>query len=403
MSLDILIASRGEFSLITELHEGLHVNLDDPDAALLTILEEAARKPFVGILGCDDSTVELAATTAHKLGLTHNPPQAARLSRRKDLARAHLMLAGCPVPIHRLIDLSIPLEKQLANLQIELAWPCVIKPLNLSASRGVIRVNNNEEFIRACERIRPIIAESTDLFEQQHVLLEQYIDGIEVAFEGFLQHGELHKLALFDKPDPLVGPYFGETIYVTPSRLNNRTQEKINARVAEACKAYGLTTGPVHAELRVNDEDAWILEVASRTIGGDCARVLDSNMDYSIEALTIALASGETIEPESVEGARGVMMIPIPAAGILRRVEGLSQARKVRHIDQIEIVIPDGHELMPLPEGNQYPGYIFSHADTAEQVVRALRQAHEKLKFVTAPLWKVVASNPTPLKQDGAD
>jgi len=389
MGLEVLIASRGEHSLITEVHAGLHVDLDNIPSALETILKEHQKKPFTGILGSDDSTVELAAQAAAKLGLPHNPPEAARLSRRKDLARAHLALAGCPVPLHCLLDLNQPLDKQMAGLP----WPCVIKPLNMSASRGVIRANNEQEFIAACERIKIIISESSDTaddaFEKTHVLVEDYIDGIEVAFEGYLHNGELSTLAIFDKPDPLDGPYFEETIYVTPSQLSSETQEKITQRVAQACKAYGLRTGPVHAELRIDNSDAWILEIASRTIGGDCARTLDNDIGLNLEDLTIALAIGKEVKPQTLEQSRGVMMIPITKAGLLRRVEGLSAARNIPHVESVDIIVRDGHELVPLPEGNQYPGYIFAKAETPDEVTNALREAHSQLNFVTAPVFNI--------------
>ena len=190
----------------------------------------------------------------------------------------------------------------------------------------------------------------------------------------------------------MAGPYFEETIYVTPSRLEPQVQEKIRQRVQQACDAYGLTTGPVHAELRVNDGDAWILEVASRTIGGDCGRTLDTGEGLNLETLAISLATGQPVSPEPVQGARGVMMIPIPGAGLLRRVEGLSSARKIPHISNISIAIADGHELVPLPEGNQYPGYIFAEAEDPGTVIDALRNAHAQLKFVLAPLWKIDAA-----------
>ena len=385
MGLEVLIGSRGEHSLTTEVNHGLHIDLEDHDAALTAILDEAAARPFAGIIGSDDSTVELAARAANSLGLPHNPPEAARISRRKDLARAHLMLAGCPVPIHRLVNLDKPLEAQMAGLP----WPCVIKPLNMSASRGVIRANNAEEFIAACARVRGIIAESGDALESSHVLVEDYIDGFEVAFEGYLQEGRLSTLAVFDKPDPLTGPYFEETIYVTPSRLQSETLALIKRRVQQACSAYGLTTGPVHAELRVNAEDAWILEVASRTIGGDCARTLDNGTSRILEQLTVALAIGEAVRPPAIENSRGVMMIPIKQAGLLRRVEGLLAAQKFAHIERIDIVISEGHELVPLPEGNQYLGFIFAQAETPEQVVAVLRAAYEKLNIVTAPVFRL--------------
>jgi biotin carboxylase len=388
MGLQVLIGSRGEHSLTTEVNQGLHIDLDEYDSALASILEEARLRPFAGIIGSDDSTVELAAHAASRLGLPHNPPEAARLTRRKDLARAHLMLAGCPVPIHCLIDISKPLDHQLAGLP----WPCVIKPLNMAASRGVIRANNEDEFRNACERIRNIISESTDEFERSHVLVENYIDGIEVAYEGYLHEGKLHTLTVFDKPDPLVGPFFEETIYVTPSQLDADSLNIIKQRVQQACIAFGLTTGPVHAELRVNAVDAWILEVASRTIGGDCARTLDSGTNKNLEQLTVSLAIGEPMQPEAITQSRGVMMIPIRQAGLLRRVEGILAAQKVPYIEKIDIVIAEGHELIPLPEGNQYLGFIFAKADTPEMVTAALRSAHEKLNFVTAPIIKLASA-----------
>ncbi|MGB5405477.1 MAG: ATP-grasp domain-containing protein [Thiogranum sp.] len=385
MGLEVLVASHGEYSLISELHDGLHIDLDDFDSALANILREARKAPFTGILGSDDSTVELAASAAEQLGLPHNPPQAARLSRRKDLARAQLAVAGCPVPVHYLIDLDRSLQKQMAGLP----WPCVIKPLHLSASRGVIRADKPAEFIAACERIKSIISDSDDDFERTHLLVEDYIDGVEVAYEGYLHNGELTTLALFDKPDPLQGPYFEETIYVTPSQLDETTQAGIKRRVAQACAAYGLSTGPVHAELRINKQDAWLLEVASRTIGGDCARTLDQGTDFNLEELTISLATGKPVNTQPPEEASGVMMIPIKHAGILRRVEGISAARKVAHIEKVDIIIRDGNELIPLPEGNQYPGYIFARGNSSSEVIDALREAHAHLNFVVAPVFRI--------------
>ncbi len=385
MGLATLVASRGEFSLISEIHDGLHIDLNDLDDSLAHILQEARRLPFSGILGSDDSTVELAARAAQRLGLPHNPPESARISRRKDLARKQLALAGCPVPKHCVVNLHKDLLKQLSGLH----WPCVIKPLHMSASRGVIRANDATEFLAACQRIRNIIIASGDEFENTHVLVEDYIDGVEVAYEGFLHHGKLTTLALFDKPDPLRGPYFEETIYVTPSQLDEATQALIVQCVAEACAAYGLTTGGVHAELRIDDQDAWLLEVASRTIGGDCARTLDQDATFSLEELTISLATGKPLDAPPPQGARGVMMIPIRRAGMLRRVEGITAAQKVENVEKVDIIIRDGNELIPLPEGNQYLGYIFARGRTPSEVVDALRQAHAHLNFVVAPMFKL--------------
>ena len=390
MGLEVLIASTGKHSLITEVHAGLHIDLDDISAAHKTIINEASRKPFAGILGSDDSTVELAASTAAELGLAHNPPDAARLSCRKDLARAHLALSGCPVPIHCLTDLTKPIENQMAGLP----WPCVIKPLNMAASRGVIRADNEQEFIEACTRIKKIIAHAADKFERTHVLIEDYIDGIEIAYEGYLKNGELHTLTLFDKPEPLTGPYFEETIYVTPSQLSGDIQDDIKKIVQQACESFGLKTGPIHAELRIDQENKpWILEVASRTIGGDCSRTLDSDNGFNVEELTISLAINKDYEINKNEGYRGVMMMPIKQGGLLRRVEGLSDARKVKNVESVDIIINEGNELIPLPEGNQYPGYIFARADTQQEVISALQQAFSKLEFVVAPIFRTTSTS----------
>ncbi len=385
LGLEVTIASEGQHSLVSEVANGLHIDFANTDSTLKEILKENQRKSFTGILGSDDQTVELAAHAAKTLGLPHNPPQAALCSFRKDLARAQLSLAGCPVPLHCLLDLRLPIKKQMAGLP----WPCVLKPLNMSASRGVIRVNNEDEFLTACERLKPIIITTQGEFEQNHLLIEDYIDGIEIAYEGFLHKGRLNTITIFDKPDPLVGPYFQETIYVTPSTLSKKLQQRIKEVLQKACTAYGLTTGPVHAECRIDkNNNIWILEIASRTIGGDCARMLD-NDNFGIEELAISLAINQPLDVTMPQQARGVMMIPIREKGLLKRVEGLLEANKIKHIDKIDIIIREGHELVPLPEGNQYLGYIFASADRPEQVTEAIRVAYGLLKFVTAPVFKI--------------
>lgn len=382
MGIEVLIASAGQYSLISEVHDGLHINLEDKQAALKIILQQTRIKPFSGVLGVDDSTVELAAIVARELGLAHNNPSAAELTRRKDLARTHLASHGCAVPSHWLVNLGRPLGQQMA----EIAFPCVLKPLAMSASRGVIRANNTQEFISACQRIEQILANEQDGFEKTHLLVEQYIGGEEVAYEGFLRNGKLETLVIFDKPDPLTGPFFEETIYVTPSSLSCKVQTSIKKQVAMACNAYGLSNGPVHAELRIDDTDAWILEVAARTIGGDCARSLDNGSEFNLEAMVISLAIGRDYNIAPPRDARGVMMIPIKKRGILMRIEGLEKAKKVKHIENINMHIRAGNELIPLPEGNQYPGFIFARAETVDDVVLALRAAYQHLEFIVAPI-----------------
>jgi len=410
LSLEVSIASQGQHSLVTEVADGIHVDFEDIDGTLRKILNEHAHKPFAGVLGSDDQTVELAAMVAKALKLPHNSPQAAKYSQRKDLARAKLAQANCPVPMHCLLDFSLAIEEPIKEEQIKnlpkenmpwenmlwenipwknIPWPCVIKPLAMSASRGVIRADNKQQFLLACETLEPIIATSQDKFEQTHALIEAYIDGIEIAFEGYLHNGQLHTITIFDKPNPLVGPYFAETIYVSPTQLDKSIQQTLSNVLQKACAAYELSTGAIHAECRIDaDNKVWILEIASRTIGGDCARMLDSE-GFAIEELAISLAINEPIKVTVPKTARAVMMIPIKQKGLLKRVEGLLAARKVKHIDKVDIIIQQGHELIPLPEGNQYLGYIFASAQTSEMAVTAIRRAYEQLKFISTPIFDI--------------
>lgn len=377
------LASEGHDALVPDSGVGLAVNLSDRPAALARLLDESRRAPFAAVVATDDATVELAAELAAALNLPHNPPAAAQRTRRKDLARAALAAAGLPVPAFRTLDLRKPLSDQIRDL----AYPAVVKPLALSGSRGVIRVDDAVQLARAVERVRPILAEARLEGEERHrVLVEDYLPGIEFALEGVLADGRLQPVALFDKPDPLEGPYFEETYYVTPSRLAVSDQARIRERVEAGCRALGLREGPVHAEVRFHRGEAWILEIASRTIGGQCARLLRFGSGATLESLVLRRACGMGGEPPRLRRAAGVLMIPIPGGGVLRRVEGVLAASAVAGVEEIEISVREGHVLVPLPEGESYLGFIFATGDTPATVEAALRAAHACLRVVVAPL-----------------
>lgn len=386
--IELVIASEGSHSVIPEAAGGLHIDLQQPAEALQRISAEAQREPFLAVLACEDATVELASRVARALGLKHNPPEASRVARRKDLARTALASHGVAVPYFRRIDLAADLEPQLDGIP----YPCVAKPLALSASRGVIRANNPPELTAACRRIATIVRPEFDEEIRRYALVEQFLPGLEVAVEGMLSDGELHILAIFDKPDPLDGPYFEETYYITPSRLSLTAQEEIHRQLGAACNAYGLQQGPVHAELRIADDRAWIVEVAARTIGGDCARLLQFETGISLEQLVLRCALREPLPRSRLHDAAGVMMIPTPRAGVLRRVEGVLAARAVPYIEDVEITIREGYELTPLPEGGTYLGFIFARASTPYQVEEALRRAYQNLNVVVAPMWKLISA-----------
>jgi len=386
LGIDVTIASAGEHSLISVINKGLHIDFADQEKALAEIIAAAEQTPFAGILGTDDMSVALAAKAAKALGLPHNPPEAALLARRKDKARACLQENNVSVPAHHRIELEKPITPQLETLD----YPCVLKPLAMSGSRGVIRVNGLDAAQAAVTRIIAILREVEEADESSAILVEKYIAGREVAYEGLVSDGKLNTLALFDKPEPLEGPYFEESYYISPSRLPSKLQNKITATVAAACDAYGLVQGPVHAELRIDEQDeAWVMEVAARTIGGECARLVELATGQKLEKLVLAQLLNLPLPEIDFTGGAGVLMIPIPKAGILRRVEGVAAARAVAGIEELVISVRDGHELIPLPEGSSYLGFIYAVTNSAAEAELALRQAHSHLNIVTAPLFKL--------------
>ena len=392
LGLSVVVACDGSQALIADLIDGLRLNLSDTHSALRAIVSEHARRPFCAVVSVDDSTAEFAVVVAAELGLAHNPLSAARRTRRKDLARECLAQSGLPVPGFLRLDLGKPLAAQISGVR----FPCVVKPLAMSASRGVIRADNADELRSACERIGKIVEHCADLDERRTLLVEDYLPGEEVAVEGLLRAGVLEVLAVFDKPEPLEGPYFEETYYITPSSHPAHMLDKICERVAQACQAYGLLEGPIHAEARLHQDEVWIVEIAARTIGGDCARLLSFGTGTSLEALVLGAAAGYSVSTHRADGAAGVLMIPTVRGGILRRVEGVLEASRIEYIDDVVITVRAGYELIPLPEGASYLGFIFATAPEPAAVERALRDAHAHLKVVVAPRLPVqTVSSPT--------
>ena len=385
MGVTIIVASRGEHSLVNEIADGIHIDLDSPQLAIETIVNSSKNYDLRGIIAADDKATEIAAQAANALNLPHNPPDAVHLTRWKHKARQALSEASLPVPEYWVVNLS---DISLGNVP-EIKFPCVIKPLNLSASRGIIRCNNQMELIHAAARVSKIVEQLVDTDSKTKALIEEYIPGKEVALEAVLQDGKLIPIAIFDKPDPLEGPYFEETYYVTPSRIDKPLQTKICEIIESACTVYGLKTGPIHAELRLNDNGIYIIEIAARTIGGECAKLLEYASGKSLESIVIEYAMGKNVNALKLKSAAGVMMIPTPRSGILRRVEGVLKAQNIVNIEAVNIAIREGHELVTLPEGASYLGFIFSTAETPEEVETALRGAYKELNIVINPLWKI--------------
>ena len=377
LNLEVVVGIDLPETLAEYWHVPLGVDFTAPQASVQTIVEYAQEHPIAAILSVDDAASELAAFASEALGLAHNSPKAAEAARDKLLMRSLMSKGGAPCPVFRPFSLSA----DPAWVATRVTYPCVVKPLRLSGSRGVIRANNPDELVAAFNRTSRLLL-SEGCSKHDSLLVEDFIPGFEVALEGILTRGQLKVLALFDKPDPLDGPFFEETIYVTPSRLPVKVQEEIARCVTIGAASLELREGPVHAELRVNEQGPWMLEIAGRSIGGLCSTILEFGAGMCLEELILRQAIGDEITSIEREGyAAGVMMIPIPTAGMLKAVYGVDDALTVPQITGVEITAKLHHPLVPLPEGASYLGFIFARGDSPAEVETAIRQAHSLLRF----------------------
>jgi biotin carboxylase len=352
------------------------------DASVAAVVAALRDAPPAGVIAVGDRPTVLAARIADAFGLPGSRPEAAAASRNKHASRTALRAAGLPTPAFE----RVALADDPAALARRQQYPVVLKPLALSGSRGVMRADDEAGFVAAFVRLRRLLQATDVLLERdtvhQDALIESFIPGREFAVEGVLTRGVFTPFAIFDKPDPLDGPFFEETIYVTPSRAAVDVQQRIVGAIDRAAHALGLWHGPIHAECRVDRDTVYVLEVAPRPIGGLCSKTLRFGGGVSLEDVLLRHAIGEDVRGVTREAAAaGVMMIPIPRRGVFRRVDGVERARVVAGIDDITITAKPDTRLLPLPEGRSYLGFIFARADTAAEVERALREAHARLRF----------------------
>ncbi len=386
LKLDVVVGSK-KAAVPGDLGDAafLPLNLHDLEEAVRSVVEFARTTPIDVVVGVDEHTTVVAAVLSAALGLPHNPVTAVAAARNKHRMRELLHAQGLPVPRFALFSV----DDAPAAITEKIAFPCVVKPISLSASCGVIRANDRDEFVAAFHRVAALLEK---LGEEKlgegtgKILVEDFVPGREMALEGLLTNGELRVLALFDKPDALDGPFFEETIYVTPSRLPAAVQREVVSCAARAARALGLGEGPVHGELRVSDRGVWVIEIAARSIGGRCSRALRFAAGLSLEEVILRHALRMDIPSFDREGsAAGVMMLPITRAGMLEEVRGREEALAVPGIEDLEITAQLGDELVPLPEGTRYLGFLIARGETPATVEAALRDAHRRLEFVIAP------------------
>jgi biotin carboxylase len=338
------------------------IPLTDVPAALDAIDALDRRRGVDAVIAVDDQGVVVAAEAGARLGFPHSPPDAVAATRDKAEMRRRMAAGEVPQP-------------RFGTTAEEVGFPLVVKPTGLSGSQGVIRCDTPEELDAARARIAG--------YWDGPLILEEYVPGVEIALEGLLRDGALEVLAVFDKPDPLEGPYFEETIYVTPSRLPAETLALVAAASERAANAIGLTEGPVHAEVRVFESRVWVIEVAARSIGGLCARTLRFGAGISLEEVILRHALGMATDGLVREqAAAGVMMLPIERAGTLEEVRGRDDALAVDGVVALEITVPLGRTLTPLPDGDRYLGFLFARAETPAEVEAALRAAAARIDMV---------------------
>jgi biotin carboxylase len=387
------------------------VELDDPwrdraipvrfheiEGSLAAILRATGGHRIDGLVSVGDRPVALGARVAAALGLPGHAPDAAAASANKKIAREAFAGSGLIVPWF----FELAAEAPIASAVSRARFPAIVKPMGLSGSRGVIRADSPAELEAAIHRVRKLLARPdvrvlrTGL--EDTLLVEGYMPGREFAIEGLLTKGTLKVLAIFDKPDPLDGPFFEETIYVTPPALSPQDEASVVDAVGRAAVALGLWHGPVHAECRMGPKGVFMLEIAARPIGGLCSRVLrfsrpGGGEPVSLEELLLRHAVGEDVAAFARERlAAAVMMIPIPGRGLLKRVDGEADARAVPGVEDVMITAKRDQVMEPLPEAGSYLGFIFARAADPVDAEAAVRDAHRRLRFDVAPSIEVTAA-----------
>ena len=359
------------------------MNFEHWEEGLENIREWSERYDLKAVIGVDEESIILAAKLSESLCIEHNSLESVKLTKNKYLMRRELKKSGLKSPWFK----RFSIDEKPKDIFTELRLPCVLKPTFLSASQGVLRVNSFKDFVKGFELLSDLLTEmkvkKRGGDQVKWILVEEYIPGKEVSIEGIVNEGKLKDLAIFDKPEPLEGPIFQETILITPSILDEHLEFSLLETAQIALKALGIRKGPVHIELRINDKGNYILECAARSIGGLCSKVLEFKGGMSLEELILRSALGRNVEKtQLIDKAKGVMMMPTEKRGILREIHGIKAALAVKGITDVQITIKPGEMLEPLPKGDRYLGFLFAEGKDQDTVKIALQEAWLKIKVV---------------------
>lgn len=336
-----------------------------------------------GVLASDDWDVVAAAMIADKLGLRFVGVETALAATNKFLMRQRLRNGGAVVPDFQCFAIG----DNAGEIAKSLRFPVVIKPTYGQGSLGVIRADTVDEFEKAFQYTSRIIVDldmrPSAVRDRSGILVEQYIPGEEYTVELLMHEGKPYSLAVFEKPDPLEGPYFEEGIYVTPIRRDEKIRSLLVEAAIRGSRALGIETGPCHCELRLSGELPYILEIAARPIGGFCSQVFADLMGFDLHDLVLQNAVGLPVMPPPIADgvALGVMMLPVPGRGNLARVSGVDRALDIDGIMSVKIHVEAGSRILPYPEQSCYIGTVLATGSSADEVVARLKSAAKAVSF----------------------
>jgi hypothetical protein len=245
----------------------------------------------------------------------------------------------------------------------------VLKPTRGTASNKVIKVTqqNMDQLL-----IQNIIKDC----DENELIIEEFIEGDEYAFEGILIDSKLSKFVVFEKPLAFVEPYFEESIYITPSNLSNEIIESVHKRLQKACQKLGLTNGPIHAEFKISNNEVFLIEINPRMIGGLCSRCLSFGLfKQSLEELILlSFSTGKFKKVELLSNYVGVLMLPVPKSGKFISINH-NEIMKIENVSSVDITVSKNTLLQMPPNGERYLGFVFSQGENKSVVMRALESA----------------------------